>query len=265
MSQTPTEIRRLLSEAGVSARKAYGQHFLADSNLISKVVALAGIRSGDRVLEVGAGTGALTRALVTAGASVLAYEVDERLAPILSETLQGIEVDLRFEDVMKATLPIEEQGWKLVANLPYNIGTPLVLELLRNEPHIQSMTVMVQREVAERLVATAGSSAYGLPSVVVGLTADPAEGFTVPPQVFVPPPRVESMVIRLDRRDVRPAGLDRALDLARTAFGQRRKMLRRTLSKVGEEAFAAAGIDPTARPEQLSPADFLRLAEAHDG
>lgn len=260
--QGPAAIASLLERHGVVPRKAYGQHFLADPNLVDKVISVAGVSPGDAVVEVGAGTGALTAALVDAGARVLAYEVDRRLRPVLDETLRRMEVDLRFEDVMTVDLgnQLSPGRWKLVANLPYNVGTPLLLDILVGVPAVVSMTVMVQREVADRLVARSGTSAYGLPSVVVGLTARLVERFVVPPQVFVPPPRVGSMVVRLDRVDA-PHGLGTALELARSAFSQRRKMLRSSLPHISGPAFAAAGIDPIRRPETLQPEEFVALAE----
>lgn len=262
MTQPRRVITDLLSRHGLRPRKAYGQHFLADPNIIDKVVALAGVRPGDRVVEVGAGTGALTAALVRVGARVVAYEIDERLRPVLEEALAGLDVDLRFTDVMAVDLATELEGgpWKLVANLPYNVGTPLTLDVLRRVPAVESLVVMMQKEVADRLVARPGSAAYGLPSVVVSLTADVDGRFGVPPQVFVPAPRVESIVLRLDRKPA-PPDLEEGLELARMAFGQRRKMLRSSLSKrFSPAALARTGIEPSARPEQLEPVQFLALA-----
>ncbi len=262
MSQPRRVINDLLSRHGLRARKAYGQHFLADPNIIEKVVALAGVRPGDRVVEVGAGTGALTAALATAGAHLVAYEIDERLRPVLEEVMAGLEVDLRFADVMAVDLAADLEGgpWKLVANLPYNVGTPLVLDVLRRVPVVESLVVMVQKEVADRLVAEPGSADYGLPSVVVALTATVDGRFRVPPQVFVPAPRIDSAVVRLDRKPA-PPDLESALELARAAFGQRRKMLRVSLAgRCDSDVFARTGIEPTARPEQLDPEQFLTLS-----
>lgn len=265
--QSRSQIIEMLERHDLLPRKAYGQHFLADPNLIHKVVALAEVGPADSVLEVGAGTGALTAALAASGARVLAYELDERLRPILAETLAGLEVDLRFADIMDADLGAVLDGvdWKLVANLPYNVGTPFLLETLLTVPVVTTVVVMVQREVADRLVAAPGSEDYGLPSIVVGLTAAVGERFPVPPQVFVPAPQVASSVIRLDRVEA-PAALGAAVRLARLAFGQRRKMLRRSLADaVPASAYQTAGIDPEARPEQLAPSEFVALAEAAEG
>lgn len=262
--QSRASIVSLLERHGLEPRKAYGQHFLADPNLVAKVVALAEVGPDDRVVEVGAGTGAMTGALAATGARVVAYEVDERFRPLLAETLAGRAVDLRFADVMDVDLATELVGgdWKLVANLPYNVGTPLLLDVLLGVGQITSMTVMIQREVADRLVAAPGTEEYGIPSVVVALTAVVVDRFTVPPQVFVPPPNVSSTVLRLDRVPP-PRNLEEIVGLARLAFGQRRKMLRRSLrGRVGEEAYRVAGLEDTARPEDVSPAGFVALAEA---
>jgi 16S rRNA (adenine1518-N6/adenine1519-N6)-dimethyltransferase len=261
--QSRTEILSLLERHGVTPRKAYGQHFLADPNLIAKVVSVAEVGASDSVVEVGAGTGTLTAALAATGATLVAYEVDERLRPLLAESLAGREVDLRFADVMQVDFDTElgPGDWKLVANLPYNVGTPLLLDILLRTERIRWLTVMVQREVADRLVASPGTAAYGVPSVVVSLTSVLVERFPVPPQVFVPAPSVASVGLRLDRRPA-PARLEEAVSLARTAFGQRRKMLRRSLrGRVDEQVFAHLGLADTVRPEELTPAQFVALAE----
>jgi len=197
MSQTPTSIGRLLGRHGLVPRKRLGQHFLADGNIIDKMVRTADVSSGDQVVEVGAGTGALTAAIAETGARVLAYEIDRRLAPVLAEVVgERPNVELRFEDAMQALPDALGAGpWKLVANLPYNVGTPLVLKLLRTAPRITRFTVMVQREVADRLVALPGTRQYGLPSIVARLTSEVHRAFVVPPQVFIPAPSVSSAVV----------------------------------------------------------------------
>lgn len=265
---TPRQSRRtiveLLKRHDLRVRKAFGQHFLADPNLVDKIVSLAEVESEDSVLEIGAGTGALTIALAATGARVVAYEVDERFRPILSEVLAETKVEMRFADVMAVdwSAALDAGPWKMVSNLPYNIGTPLVLDILLGVPSIRMLIVMVQREVADRLLAAPGGPDYGVPSVVVGLTARVGERFAVPPQVFVPAPRVSSTVVRLDRVDP-PDHLEAAVELARAAFGQRRKMLRRSLVEVvAPDSFDGLGIAPSARPEDLSPADFLALARS---
>ena len=265
-AQTLNEMRQLLQRHGLRPRTSLGQHFLADPNVTRRIVATAGVKSGDRVLEVGAGTGTLTRQLVAAGAEVTAIEVDEQLRPVLEETMAGLSVNLLYLDA--ATVDYQELlgagPWKVVANLPYQVGTQLVLDWLRLVPAITDMTVMVQLEVAQRMAAPPGSRAYGLPSVVAGLHADLKVAFRVPPHVFYPPPQVESAVLRVVRKAA-PPGAARAIELAAAGFGQRRKMLRGSLSVIvpnAEEFLRSAGIDPTKRAEDLSPGDFLLLAEA---
>lgn len=263
-AQTRSEIEELLRRHGLQPSRRLGQHFLADANITRKIVAVAGVSPGDRVVEIGAGTGTLTRALAAAGARVVAYEVDPGLARVLEEVTEGLTVEVRVEDVTDVdfTSALEGHGWSLVANLPYNVGTPVVLDIMQGVPAVGRFVVMVQREVAERFVAAPGSGAYGLPSVIASIHTDARLAFTVPPQVFVPPPKVDSAVVVMDRKAAPPLA-DRAVKLARAGFGQRRKMLRGSLSTVLEEPAAlleAAGIDPTSRAEELTPEDFLRLA-----
>lgn len=263
-AQTRSEIADLLDRHGLSPIHRLGQHFLADANITRKIVAAADVHDGDQVLEVGAGTGTLTAALASAGARVVAYEVDSGLAPALSEVLAGLDVDMRIEDITKVDLgPIVGNGeWKMVANLPYNVGTPLVMDALRKLHAIKRFVVLVQQEVAERFVATPGSKDYGIPSVIAQIYSEPKIAFVVPPQVFLPPPNVSSAVVVMNRVSA-PAESEQAIAIAQTAFGQRRKMLRRSLASMFDDptAFlASAGIDPTSRAEQLHPGDFLRMA-----
>jgi 16S rRNA (adenine1518-N6/adenine1519-N6)-dimethyltransferase len=269
-AQTRTEVRDLLERHGLSPRKSLGQHFLADPNITAKIVATAGVTAADSVVEIGPGTGTLTAALADTGARVVAYEIDPALTPLLAEVLGGREnVDLRFEDATTVDFgsALEGNVWILVANLPYNVGTPLVLDALRHSPTIRRFVVMVQVEVAHRLVASVGGKEYGLPSVVAGIHSNARLGFTVPAQVFVPPPKVGSAVVVLERREA-PPWSERAVELAAAGFGQRRKMLRRSLTSVlddPESTLSAAGIRPEQRAEELTPTDFLRLAEVSGG
>jgi len=263
-AQTRSEIAHLLERHGLAPIHRLGQHFLADANITRKIVALADVTSGSRVVEVGAGTGTLTRALAAAGASVVAYEIDRGLQPVLGEVTEGLDVELRFEDVSKVDFSkaLPGDSWSLIANLPYNVGTPVVMDALRNAPAIDRFIVMMQREVAVRLAATVGSPDYGLPSVIAGIYSEASVAFTVPPQVFYPPPRVESAVAVLLRKPT-PEHAERAVELARAGFGQRRKMLRRSLMSIVDDPvqlLEEAGFDPTKRAEDLSPDDYLRLA-----
>jgi 16S rRNA (adenine1518-N6/adenine1519-N6)-dimethyltransferase len=263
-AQTRSEIAGLLERHGLAPIHSLGQHFLADANITRKIVALAAVGPGSRVVEVGAGTGTLTRALTATGSRVVAYEIDEGLRPLLEEVTDGLDVEVRFADVMKVDFAsvLEGDDWVMVANLPYNVGTPVVLEAMRNAMNIRHFVVMVQKEVARRFAAQRGSDDYGLPSVVAGIYTDANVAFTVQPHVFYPPPRVESAVVVM-RRKPAPDGANRAVELARAGFGQRRKMLRRSLAGVLDDpayTLEAAGIDPTFRAEDLTPDDYLRLA-----
>lgn len=265
-AQTRSEIAGLLGRYGLAPVHRLGQHFLADANITRKIVGLAMIGPESRVVEVGAGTGTLTRALAATGAHVVSYEVDSGLRPVLAEVTEGLDVELRFEDVtgVDFATALEGVGWVMVANLPFNVGTPVVLDALQTASNIERFVVMVQAEVARRFAAAVGSDDYGLPSVVAGIYASATLAFTVPPQVFYPPPRVESAVVVLTRRSA-PPGAEAAIELARAGFGQRRKMLRRSLSTVLDDASVVlerAGIESTARAEVLTPDDWLRLAES---
>jgi 16S rRNA (adenine1518-N6/adenine1519-N6)-dimethyltransferase len=195
--QTRTEILELLDRHGLAPSKVLGQHFLADPNLIRKIVATAGVGPGDLVVEIGAGTGTLTAALAESGASIVSYEVDRRLEPLHRDVLGELaNVEVRYADATRVDLGAElgPGPWRLVANLPYNVGTPLLLDILRRVPAVERMVVMVQREVADRLAAAPGSRIYGLPSVVAQIHGQVRLAFRVPPQVFIPPPVVQSAV-----------------------------------------------------------------------
>lgn len=265
------DVRELLDRHGISPSRALGQHFVVDPNTVRRVVRLAGVQPGDRVVEIGAGLGSLTLALVEVGARVTAVERDRRLVPVLREVLAGagaeatvVEGDALVLD-WRTLCPAVEGPWALVANLPYNVATPLVLDVLEHVPVVERMLVMVQREVAERLAAGPGSPAYGIPSVKVAYRATAEVVAVVPPTVFLPRPKVDSALVRFARRprpatDADPAVVFR---LVERAFGQRRKMLRRSLAgMVPEEAFHAAGVAPDARPESLGIDDWGRLAGA---
>lgn len=265
MVQGRSEIKALLEARGIRPRRSLGQNFLADPNLVDRIVRTADVGAGDLVVEVGAGTGTLTRALAATGAAVVAYEIDKRLLPILTEVLAGTNVEVRSEDVTKVDIATAFLGanWTMVANLPYNVGTPLVLDVLRKAPAVTRLIVMVQKEVADRLVAVPGSKSYGVPSIVAALHAETRLAFTVPPDVFFPMPAVASAVVELVRKPA-PAYAEEAIELAATVFQQRRKMLRRSLADLLDnptDTLAAAGIEATARPEDLSAAEFVHLAE----
>lgn len=261
--QSRSEVKALLVRHGLSPDKRLGQHFLADPNITRKIAGLAGVGPGDRVVEVGPGTGTLTAALEQTGAAVTAIEVDESLRPLLEEVTGAT---LVFADAARLDLAqvLGPGEWTFVSNLPYNVGTSIVLDALRSVPQIRRFVVMVQLEVAERLVAMPGSKTYGLPSVVASLHGVGHIALRVPPQVFVPPPRVGSAVVVIDRRPAHRL-TPRAIEIAASAFNQRRKMLRKSLAGTFDDPVAVAvraGLEPTVRPEDLDPTDFIRLAEA---
>jgi 16S rRNA (adenine1518-N6/adenine1519-N6)-dimethyltransferase len=260
------EVLDLLASHGLRPSRALGQNFVADANTVRRIARLAGVGPGDDVVEIGAGLGALTLALAETGARVKAVEIDRHLLPALHDVVgaqPNIDVvhgDARLLD-WNAVLTGAER-WALVANLPYNVATPLVLDLLEGVPAINRMLVMVQREVGERLAASVGDDAYGAPSVRVAYWATASIAGRVPATVFVPKPRVESALVQIERLpapavDVPYADLSA---LVRAGFGQRRKMLRRALAGVvSVEAIEAAGIDPSARAEELDIAAWGRL------
>ena len=239
---------------------------MADPNTVRRIARLAGVGPGDAVVEIGAGLGSLTLALAETGAHVVAIEVDHGIAPVLREVVAGTGVTVVEADATELdwdTLLADAPTWTLVANLPYNVATPLVLDLLRDVPAVASMLVMVQREVGERLAAAPGEPAHGIPSVLVAYHGRAQVVGRVPATVFHPVPRVESVLVRIDRHAEPPVGVALAEiePLVRAGFGQRRKMLRRSLAgRVDAAGFAAAGIDPTRRPETLALLEWARLA-----
>jgi 16S rRNA (adenine1518-N6/adenine1519-N6)-dimethyltransferase len=264
---TRGEVLDLLERHHVRPSRALGQNFVIDPNTVRRIARLAGVGPGDRVVEVGAGLGSLTLALAETGASVTAVEADRYLVPVLRSVVKGRDADVEVVegDAMHLDWPalLGDDEWVLVANLPYNIATPLVLDLLEQAPGITRMLVMVQREVAERLAAGAGDPSRGGVSVKVEYFASRKVVGRVPASVFVPRPRVESALVRLDRHARPPVDVDRVhlFRLVETGFGQRRKMLRRSLSGVvTPECFAGADIAPEARPEELDLDAWARLA-----
>jgi 16S rRNA (adenine1518-N6/adenine1519-N6)-dimethyltransferase len=223
------------------------------------------------VVEIGAGLGSLTLALADTGADVVAVEADRHLLPALEEVVAGSGAQIVLGDARSlawAEVLAGADRWALVANLPYNVATPILLQVLEDVPEVERLLVMVQREVGERLAAGPGSRTYGIPSVLVALRATAAVVGRVPAEVFLPKPRVESVLVRIQRRDQPPtdADPDALMALVRQAFGTRRKMLRRSLAdRVTDAQFAAAGIAPEARPEQLGVEEWGRLTEAVTG
>lgn len=275
MSLSRRQVTDLLDRHGLAPSRALGQNFLCDRGTVDKIVRLAGVGPGDAVVEIGPGLGSLTTGLLEAGVDVVAVEVDRYLIPALSEVtapwadrtgtraerrLTIVEADARRVDW--ATV-LDGGPWTVVANLPYNIATPLILDLLAAQPRFHRWLVMVQREAGERLTSGPGSRTYGIPSVLLAYWAEARLVGSIRPEVFLPRPKVDSVLVRIDRSPQPRVDADHARlsELVRTGFGQRRKMLRRSLAGlVDQAAIEAAGLDPTARPEQLSIEDWARLA-----
>lgn len=265
-------LRESLAEHGLLAKKSLGQHFLLDLNITRKIARLAGPLEGVQVIEVGPGPGGLTRALLEAGARVTAVEKDPRFLPLLGELAQasGGALSVLHADA----LAVDEgeiaagQPAVVVSNLPYNVGTPLLIKWLTGEFRPAALTLMFQKEVAQRIVAQPGASAYGRLAVIAQATCEARLVMDVPARAFTPPPKVESAVVRLDPRREPPSAdvLASLRVVTAAAFGQRRKMLRSSLKALGGEALcAAAQLDPSRRAETLSIEEFLALARAHRG
>jgi 16S rRNA (adenine1518-N6/adenine1519-N6)-dimethyltransferase len=265
---TPSEIRALLARYGVKPSRALGQNFLADPNTARRIVRLAELQPGERVIEVGPGAGSLTVALADAGVHVCAIAIDRHLVPILEEVVAGRDVEVVHDDALRVDwrARLGDEPWVMVANLPYNVATPLVVGVLESAPMIRRILVMVQREVGERMAAGVGDGAYGAVSVKIAYYATAKVVGTVSPNVFVPKPNVDSALVRLVRHDRAPVqvpDVDGLFDLVRAGFATRRKTLRNTLTgQVDAERFARADVDPQARAETLSLADWARLANA---
>jgi 16S rRNA (adenine1518-N6/adenine1519-N6)-dimethyltransferase len=285
MPQTLTEIKALLAARSIHPRKRFGQNFLIDHNKLRQIIASAKLSADDIVLEVGPGTGTLTESLLRSGARVVAVEIDRDMATILRDrfgddndrwrlldvdVLSGKHaIDARVIEALTAmggaaggdpaahrSLPL----FRLIANLPYNIASPLLATLATDYPQMNGAVVMVQREVADRIGAGPGSKDYGPLTVMVQATCQVRRITTLPPHCFWPRPAIESAVLRLDRRAA-PATRDLAAlhRLVQRLFGQRRKQVG---SILGRDTPLPDGIDPSARPEQLSVAQLARLAES---
>lgn len=263
-------LRAVIARHGLSASKALGQNFILDRNLLARIAAVPGPLSGEQVYEVGPGPGGLTHALLDAGASVIAVERDRRCIPALAELEAKHPGRLRIVEADALTIDEAElagRGAHVVANLPYNIGTALLLKWLGGPwpPWWRSLTLMFQKEVAERIVAAPGSGAYGRLSVAAQWRACPRIAMSVSRSAFVPPPKVTSAVLHIVPGE-EPAGVDADVmaKLTEAAFGQRRKMLRSSLKGMAGaiEAAQSLGIDLQRRAETLNVAEFVSLARA---
>jgi 16S rRNA (adenine1518-N6/adenine1519-N6)-dimethyltransferase len=264
----PEPLRDIIARHGLQASKALGQNFILDRQLLARIAAIPGVIDGETVLEVGPGPGGLTRALLERGARVVAVERDRRFAPALAELAAEFPDKLRL--VEGDALRVDEQELvgghgRVVANLPYNVGTALLLRWLTTPwpPWWRSLTLMFQKEVAERIVARAGCDAYGRLSIIAQWRSQPRIAMQLSRSAFVPPPKVASAVVQIEPGQtpdgVKPAMIER---LTEAAFGQRRKMLRSSLKSVpgALEALDKLGIDPQRRAETLEVSDFVALA-----
>jgi len=267
---TRTELVALLKDNGLKPSRALGQNFVVDPNTVRRIARLARVGPGDQVLEIGAGLGSLTLALLETGASVVALEVDRHLIEPLRSVVEPRGATVHHANALEVDLHgmLGGRATVVVANLPYNVATPVVLRLLETEPLVTRMLVMVQKEVGQRLAAQAGDEAYGAASLRVQYFADARVVGKVPPSVFVPRPNVESVLVEVVRRervrvDPQLVSEEALFAVIRAAFAQRRKMLRRSLAGwASEGVFERSGVDETRRPEELTLEEFAALAAA---
>lgn len=269
MTHSHRDITELLASHGLAPRRAFGQNFVSDPNTVRRIARMANVGPHDHVVEIGAGLGSLTLALAETGARITAIEIDHGIAPVLRDVVKDLpNVSVVVGDALELDWnEIIPPGSKavVVANLPYNVATPLVADLLDAIPQISRFVVMVQKEVALRLASSVGSSDYGAISVKVAYWATARVLGDVPPSVFIPRPKVTSSIIEITRRETPAVGPHIApqqlFKVIRTGFGQRRKMLRRSLAAIATpENFALAGVSPEARPEELDVHQWGRLA-----
>ncbi len=263
-------LREIIARHGLAARRALGQHFLNDLNLTRRIARAAGPLDAGTTIEIGPGPGGLTRALLEQGATVLAVELDRRCIAALAELaaaypgrLTVIEGDARRIDLLAQVPPPR----RVVANLPYNVATPLIVGWVRDIASYECLTLMVQKEVAERIVAAPRTPSYGRLGALVGWRAEARRLFDVDPRAFTPPPRVTSSVVRIVPRAMPLADADFAAfeRVTAAAFGQRRKMLRSALASLGGDPLALlaeAGVPPTARAEELPIEALCAIARA---
>lgn len=263
----------ILKRFGIRMSKKLGQNFLIDENVVNNIVDAAGIKPGDAVLEIGPGIGTLTQGLAEAGAHVTAVEIDRRLIEVLSKTLEGYDnIKVVHGDILRIDISetVGAPQYKVVANLPYYITTPIIMGLLEARMPIEVLVTMVQKEVAQRMVAAPGTKDYGSLSVAVQYYTKAEIMFIVKPDSFIPPPSVESAVIRCTILDKPPVDVDEKIffRVVKAAFAQRRKTLLNTLKTSGvpvetlKAILAKAGIDGTRRGETLSIQEFATLSNA---
>lgn len=271
----PTKVRQLAASIDLRPAKQRGQNYVVDANTVRRIVTRSGIGVGDVVLEVGPGLGSLTLGLLETGAEVTAIEIEESCAQLLPHTVAELQPGnaKQLRVVNADALQVNElpgpPPTAVVANLPYNVSVPVLIHLFEAFGTWTKGLVMVQLEVADRLVATPGSKVYGVPSVKLAWFAEAARVGTVPPTVFWPVPNVDSGLVSLTRREppITTVSRQQVFSLIDAAFAQRRKMLRAALAPIfgssvrASDAIAAAGVDPTVRGEVLDIKDFVRIAE----
>ncbi len=257
----PRETIEVLQKNTLSLKKRFGQNFLIDRRVLERIVEAAELDKADTVLEIGPGIGTLTQALASEAGRVVAVEIDGALIPVLRETLaEYCNVEIVNEDILKydiSALAAESGALKVVANLPYYITTPIIMELLEKEYPVEIITVMIQKEVAERMAAGPGTKDYGALSLAVQYYSEPELIANVPPNCFIPRPNVSSVVIRLRIRKepaVRTADRQQMFSVIRAAFGQRRKTLKNSLANAGlgfDKEHIAAALDALGLPEEV--------------
>lgn len=266
-------LRDVIAEHGLAARKGLGQHFLLDLNLTGRIARAAGDIGKGTVIEIGPGPGGLTRALLTAGAAnVIAVERDARCIQALADLVAAAQGRLKIIEADALEIDIPSLGAaprRIVANLPYNVSVPLVIGWIEKAEAIASMTLMFQKEVGDRIVAGPGDKSYGRLAVLANWRCRTRRLFDIPARAFTPAPKVISTVVELIPygEPPHPCGIDALQAVTAAAFGQRRKMLRRSLGGLGvdtEAMMEAAAIDPTARAETLDVAQFAALARAYE-
>lgn len=276
MLSNPQETIKVIQENGFTFHKKYGQNFLIDSHVIDKIISVADLDKNSRVLEIGPGIGTLTQYLAEAAGEVVAVEIDDKLIPILSKTLAEYDnVRVIHGDILKQDTEQIFGGkpFKIVANLPYYITTPIIMSLLESGVPAQSITVMIQKEVAERMQAAPGSKNYGALSLAVQYYAEPYLAANVPPNCFMPRPNVGSAVINLKRLEIPPVSVkdpSQMFKLIRGAFNQRRKTLANAVANFDgvaysredvEKALEAMGLDTRVRGEALTLEQFAALSD----
>jgi 16S rRNA (adenine1518-N6/adenine1519-N6)-dimethyltransferase len=257
----------------IRPKRSLGQNFLKDPHYLRKIVETAGVSQDDQVLEIGPGLGHLTAELAARAGRVMVIELDDRLLPALQKGFAGCaNVEIVHADALEFDYGSLTGSWKVVANLPYYISTPLIERLIRWRAKFTSLTLMLQKEVAERISAPPGGKEYGVLSIMVQLHAEAVIAFTVPPGAFTPQPKVDSAVVRLGVRRQPAVPVDNEPffeQVVKAAFSQRRKTLRNSLGaimdrSVAADAAASAGVSPDRRPETLSLEEFGRMAAALD-